>query len=501
MDEDLPIDIHCNKLLDWLISRRHCKDQWQEAAVCVRKRINNAIQDMPPVEQITKLLHGTYINYFHCLQIVELLKETTDGSRNLFGRYSSHRMKDWMEIVKMYEKDSLYLAEVAQLLMRNVNYEIPSLKKQIAKCQQLQMECTRKQGEHSSSAAEMREKFHSVCTQMGIEGKAIQRELLLLVKDLPSTYERIAVSTQSLHGAVKYYETFVAFVLGSKDLAVGCVPMVHYIITNGNTTAYQWRTNKVPSRVEEPLLDCLTGKDESEGENETAEEIDWGDLDAGGEARPHTDTSNTDVVGETSRDDIDWGNGVIDIQVVNDDITTDDDDDVARGCDAQTLLDNIQTRNVFVDELLELDAFFRQRLLEMKGEYKAGNIGQLQTMPDTIHAPLNHVQCMHDAILSVLGQLMSSRMQDLMRIRSSPKYVDRLTTSLKKILCDADKMTSMSRLMGSRRSEALEEQRHTEPKLDIIRQRTKELQKQIESEISKRYHNRRVNIMGEMNTI
>ena len=30
MDEaDLPIDIHCSKLLEWLISRQHCPRNWQ----------------------------------------------------------------------------------------------------------------------------------------------------------------------------------------------------------------------------------------------------------------------------------------------------------------------------------------------------------------------------------------------------------------------------------------------------------------------------------------
>lgn len=47
-------------------------------------------------------------------------------------------MKDWQEIVKLYEKDNMYLAEAAQLLARNVNYNIPSLKKKISKLRQSQ---------------------------------------------------------------------------------------------------------------------------------------------------------------------------------------------------------------------------------------------------------------------------------------------------------------------------------------------------------------------------
>lgn len=80
----------------------------------------------------------TDINYFHCLQIVEILKETEADTRSIFGRYGSQRMKDWQEIVYLYEKDNIYLAEASQLLMRNVAYEIPGIKKSIARCEQIQ---------------------------------------------------------------------------------------------------------------------------------------------------------------------------------------------------------------------------------------------------------------------------------------------------------------------------------------------------------------------------
>lgn len=58
--------------------------------------------------------------------------------------------------------------ELSSLLVRNVTYEIPSLKKQIAKCQQLQQEYSRKEEEGQGGAAEMREQFYHSCKQYGI---------------------------------------------------------------------------------------------------------------------------------------------------------------------------------------------------------------------------------------------------------------------------------------------------------------------------------------------
>lgn len=55
------------------------------------------------------------------------------SSKNLFGQYTSKRMKDWVEILKLYEKDNIYLGEVGSLLLRNVNYEVPALRKLITK--------------------------------------------------------------------------------------------------------------------------------------------------------------------------------------------------------------------------------------------------------------------------------------------------------------------------------------------------------------------------------
>ena len=54
----MPIDIHANRLLDWLISRHHCSKDWPEKIATIRVKINEAIKDMPENATIAKILAG-----------------------------------------------------------------------------------------------------------------------------------------------------------------------------------------------------------------------------------------------------------------------------------------------------------------------------------------------------------------------------------------------------------------------------------------------------------
>lgn len=46
-------------VLEWLIDRRHCQSKWQDSSLVIREKINEAIQDMPAVDEIMQLLSGS----------------------------------------------------------------------------------------------------------------------------------------------------------------------------------------------------------------------------------------------------------------------------------------------------------------------------------------------------------------------------------------------------------------------------------------------------------
>ncbi|XP_051770786.1 CDK5 regulatory subunit-associated protein 3 isoform X2 [Ctenopharyngodon idella] len=498
--QNLPIDIQTSKLLDWLVDRRHCTLKWQSAVMTIREKINAAIQDMPENEEIKQLLSGSYIHYFHCLQIIEILKGTEASTKNIFGRYSSQRMKDWQEIVSMYEKDNVYLAEVASILIRSVSYEGPALRKQVSKAQQLQQELSRRELECQSGAADMRERYYAACKQYGIRGENVAREIQALVKDLPVVLEETGKKAACLKEAIEFYSAFTNFI---SDWSEVVLPMLRFVQSKGNTTLYEWKTGNVPTVVERPEME------EAPPDVVTEETIDWGDLGGGaGTEEVNFGISVEDGVDwgvslesgteETVAGGIDWGeseSALVEIEVV--DVGTDCPDGVARGEDALSLLENSQTRIQFINELMELEMFLCQRVSEMHEEGDLVAMSQFQLAPSVIQAQTpERVQVMLAEVRELLNGLTSVRMQHLFMIQASPRYVERVSELLRQKLKQADILVLKRGTLAEKQQEALEEQAKLEPRIDLLAARTKELQKLIEADISKRYNNRPVNLMG-----
>ncbi|RUS85775.1 hypothetical protein EGW08_006489, partial [Elysia chlorotica] len=95
--QNLPIDIHYNKLLDWLVNRRHCTQQCQTILTVIRDKILKAKEasqkEDHPNQQILELLSIPQLNYFQVKQLFEHLKSTDAGKKNLIGQFSNQSMK------------------------------------------------------------------------------------------------------------------------------------------------------------------------------------------------------------------------------------------------------------------------------------------------------------------------------------------------------------------------------------------------------------------------
>lgn len=71
-EQDIPIDIHVNKLQDWLISRRIVDKNWHRHVKDVRNNIKEALKDMPANETLVKLLSGDRKWFAHHMRVLNL---------------------------------------------------------------------------------------------------------------------------------------------------------------------------------------------------------------------------------------------------------------------------------------------------------------------------------------------------------------------------------------------------------------------------------------------
>ncbi|KAI1280738.1 CDK5 regulatory subunit-associated protein 3 [Halotydeus destructor] len=504
MDEQsMPIDIQLNKLVDWLISRRHCSKDWMQKITDVRQKIKKAIADMPESEEIAKLLSKSQLNYHSCKRIVEILKETEADTKNMFGFYSSQRMKDWQEIVKMYEKDNVYLIETAQSLIRNVSYEIPSLRKLAAKQKAYAEECRRKQADYAKRSASFKAEYLSAASSLGIPGDDVRSELLELLTDFPKFANEVVADVSKLKPTCEFYQAFLSFITsGEVDSSS---PTLVYLFEKGNTTFYEFSKGEKPEVVEDFKLDAVLSDSEAAASQE--DNIDFGDdgdgIDFGegtassGSASGsngdfvHIDRTDLEIP-DANVEEISWDAGP-ETTVVE----TSNNSKIARGQDAYSLVEHSHTRSLIINELAELEGFLSQRLTEMQQESDFLSASHFQSAPALIQLTnADAITQMLADVKKVLAYLTSDKMTLLYLLKDSPNYIDSAVQKFKRKTDLEKSFAFKSKEFEEKEAEYSKETKTLRSRVQPLISQSRAIQSQIEADISKKYNGRPVNIMG-----
>ncbi|NXQ29076.1 CK5P3 protein, partial [Alaudala cheleensis] len=258
----------------------------------------------------------------------------------------------------------------------------------------------------------------------------VRRELLEQVQALPSLLSRVGDSASTLGDAIELYQACVAFVCDSPGAEV--LPLLRFVAAHGNCSVFRWRTGLEPQRLERPRLretpepprqDTVRSQGTRGGQpgipQGSARRV-WG-LGPGPasgllsrrsigaispRSRPRAGTS-------TGESRCLWGSHPTPAAAP---------EAVARGSDALTLLENAETRNQFIDELMELELFLAQRLLELEDEADVVAMSQLQLAPAVLQGQSSHrVRAQLATARELLGQLCSRSVQHLCMILASPR--------------------------------------------------------------------------------
>ena len=262
------------------------------------------------------------------------------------------------------------------------------------------------------------------------------------------------------------------------------LPTLKFLIDHGNLTTYEWIHGEAPLKIEDS---CYTFEEETEvtpGENDI--DIDFDCLDLNTKCDPvleevqldapaDIDWGDLDLVDQSGNVEIDWDN----VEEINTEENLKDivieesgvEGGVARGNDALSILDNRRTRNLILDELHELDAFYCQRLAETHSMEQGGkgsifSIAGMSGKSDLV----NDSKAINDAlsnIQSMIKELTTGQIHHLQLVRSSPKYVDRLVDNLKQKLRFVDRCAVRNVDVREKRDTALKEQADAQIKLKV----------------------------------
>uniref|UniRef100_A0A803XWS1 CDK5 regulatory subunit associated protein 3 n=1 Tax=Meleagris gallopavo TaxID=9103 RepID=A0A803XWS1_MELGA len=393
---------------DWLVDRRHCGLRWQAQVSAVRQKIEAALRDMPEHEEIAQLLAGagernlndpsplprasvhlrdSVVPPLSSLRSHSLLALPPHRGHPQ-GHRSLHQEPLWAILIPAHEGERGWL-------------RVPHACALLTLCFPLPRTGRRSWPSMRRTTPTWLSSLPSWC-------------VMSLMRSLHCASRSPAASRPSrTWPAVRRSASWQLLSCGSAStppasstasLSEGpVVPMLRYVGSKGNTTVYEWRTGFEPVKVERPEVQVVPEQpkeDTIDWGDFTLEPIGGGDADntaAGGEAQDNEIDWGIVVEPSTQDNGIDWGDGESNeaqITVLED--GSEEPEAVARGSDALTLLENAATRNQFIDELMELELFLAQRLVEMEEEARCPGCQPVPAGPRCPAGPDQH-PCGHTA--------------------------------------------------------------------------------------------------------
>ncbi|EDX07994.1 GD25236 [Drosophila simulans] len=475
-ESEIPIDIHTLKLQDWLISRRIVPKNVQQEIREIHKKISNALQDMPSNEQLIKLLARTNINYYHVKEIIEILKQTEKDTKSIF--------------------------------VRNVNYEIPGVRKQMARLEQQADETQKRAHDLNKPESQILADHSALLDKLGVKSENLHDEFVQILAGLSELYAKSLVGIANIQPGIDMY----AEVSDNKQV----LPILSHLVEFGNTTVYQYIHKEAPLAVEEPPIRLNLSEGIASKDDNAVAEIDFGTDDNGGtsstvsaEIIDYGDFGSGDLP-EGDGGNIDWGieSAPTNAVEINFDIPVEEygivvegtgmDGGTAKGDQAYTLLDSPNYRDRFLDEIFELESFLRMRIYELK---------QLESSSDIMFSLMDNIAT-HDgesiwkilvSVEKIIKQSSDEQTRHLFQLKHSPKYANMLANKLQQMTKAVEKLRATRDALKQCTIELREQRQQLNPVLEELIAQTRTLQSHIEKDISKRYKNRVVNLMGGVN--
>ncbi|TYI65248.1 hypothetical protein E1A91_D09G144200v1 [Gossypium mustelinum] len=551
---NLPIDITFSRLGEWLVDRKRIPSDWRKRLAAIRSKISKEFSALPKdIDPYFQTLDPEWIGYLEAKKIYDILLKLTPESRNIFGRLSG-AAGSWEAIVRSFEKDHLYLGEAAQIIIQNVNYEIPFQKKQVQKIQQQLAELERKEADIKRSAALSAAKYAEACQELGLQGKNVRLELLETANSLPSTFSRIleVINGDSVSRGIEYYSNFVrdahtendksslAVLLSLKDICEN--PPSLSVSAASETLDLENTHNDIDLGrgdidVSADAIDWDISVDNAQIDWDigTLEETDDG---GGGGLGPYEIVNASDILQssspnevaesdktpldktenppEISVSDISWDISVETPQVdVIDEVSlpniqlenqtyAPDSLPLTRGTrEERSQLLETEYRNKILDDLYEMKAFLNQRLVELRNEDTLSLQNRVQAV-----APLVLQQHTPDAIETIISDvslaislLTNRKTRDLIMILNSKRFLDRLVSTLEEKKYHEAKLKEGLKDVAAKRMELQNSLSSSWPKQEAALAKTRELKKLCESTLSSVFDGRPVHIIGEINAL